>query len=145
MITRRDAREWAVQMLFEVDLNPPKDLDVLLVEFWSHREVSKKQRVFAERLVHGVVDNREELDAALHTYAENWDVRRMGVLERNVMRMALFELLHCEDIPPVVTINEAVDIAKYFSTRESGRFVNGILDRVRKTLDRPARQGKNGD
>ncbi|MBL7114914.1 MAG: transcription antitermination factor NusB [Kiritimatiellae bacterium] len=145
MTTRRDAREWALQILFEVDLNPPKDLEVVLSEFWSSRKASKKQSEFATRLVHGVVNHRDDLDVSLHTYAENWDVKRMGVVERNVMRIALFELLHCEDIPPVVTINEAVDIAKYFSTHESGRFVNGILDRVRKTLDRPSRQGKNGD
>ena len=141
MTTRRDAREWGLQLLFAIDLNPPDEVDSVLEHFWSDKDVGDKPRAFAERLVRGVVENREELDAALREYADNWDVGRMGVVERNVMRMALFELLHCDDIPPVVTINEAVDIAKYFSTSESGRFVNGILDRVRKTLKRPARKG----
>jgi N utilization substance protein B len=145
MTTRRDAREWAVQLLFAMDFNPPEDIDAVLAEFWQGKVVPAKQQSFTERLVRGVVKHRADLDVALREYAENWDISRMGAVERNVMRMALFELLHCEDIPPVVSINEAVDIAKYFSTGEAGKFVNGILDRVRKTLQRPAREGLNGN
>jgi N utilization substance protein B len=143
MATRRDAREWAMKLLFEFDLNPPKELQVALDAFWVENPAGGKPRAFAERLVRGVLDNLDSLDETLSGCAQNWDVTRMGTVERNVMRVALYELLHCDDIPPAVTINEAVDITKYFSTTESGRFVNGILDRARKMLKNPENKTSN--
>lgn len=100
-------------------------------------------RLFSDELVRGVVDRREQIDAVIQKHAENWDIRRMAVVDRNVMRMAIYEMQHRDDIPPVVSINEAVDIAKKFSTEESGRFVNGILDRVKSELLRPARTARD--
>jgi N utilization substance protein B len=139
MATRRDAREWSVQILFGLDLNPRDDLAKVFDGFWAEKEADTKARRFTEGLVRGVVQNMDAIDTALRKYADNWDIERMGVLDRNVMRMGLYELLFRDDIPPVVSINEAVDIAKFFSSSESGRFVNGILDRARKDLNRPAR------
>ena len=141
MATRREAREWAVQILFELDLNPSDKLDKVFSCFWVDREPDAKARAFTEELVRGAAEQRDAIDARIQELAENWDVRRIGVLERNVLRLAAYEMLFREDIPPVVSINEAVDIAKYFSNTESGRFVNGILDRMRKDLGRPARSG----
>jgi N utilization substance protein B len=139
--TRRNAREWVLQLLFELDMNPC-ELDALLARFWEGRPCDAKVRRFTERLVRGVREHAEAIDRTIAGYLEHWDLHRMGGVDRNVLRMAFFELLFCDDIPPVVSINEAVDVAKYFSTGESGRFVNGILDRARKDLARPARSAK---
>lgn len=140
---RRGAREWALQMLFQEDFNPGKLPDVF-TEFWTGKDPSARAQAFAEDLVRGVMEHREEIDRRLQGYAENWALRRMPAVDRNLMRLALYELLYREDIPPVVTINEAVDIAKTFSGEDSGRFVNGILDRARKELTRPARTAVEG-
>jgi len=142
MATRRDAREWTVQLLFQLDLNPTDELDEVLAGFWRDKEDDAKARGFCAELVKGVRGTIGELDATIAAAAQHWDIHRMGVIDRNVIRMAVYEMLHRSDVPPVVSINEAVDIAKFFSSSESGRFVNGILDRVRKGLDRPAREAK---
>jgi transcription antitermination protein NusB len=138
MASRRKCREWAVQLLFTLDVNQQK-LDDLFASFWQERNVDKKSRDFTEAVARGVVEHITELDELLHKHAANWDLSRMGGVERNAMRLASYEMLYCKDIPPVVSINEAVDIAKYFSKSDSGRFVNGVLDAIRKSLTRPAR------
>jgi N utilization substance protein B len=135
MSTRRDAREWVVQVLYELDMNP-RDVGEALADFWVDKTPDKRARAFTEKQVSGLLEQREEIDSILGEAAEHWDVRRMSVIDRNVMRMAIYELKYCPDIPAAVTINEAVDLAKYFNCTESGRFVNGILDRVRKDLER---------
>jgi len=137
-MTRRQAREWAVQLLFQHDFNPVK-LEEALAEFWADKEPGGKARAFTESLLRGVLAHREKIDGLLQQYAENWDLRRMGAVDRNVLRMAVYEMLFCPDIPPIVSINEAIELAKSFSGGESGKFVNGILDRARKDLD-----GENG-
>lgn len=138
MATRRQARECVVQILFTLDLNKDKPENICR-DYWKEHEAEDHFKTFVENHVKGVVAKLAEIDALMTKYAENWDIKRMGGIERNVMRMALYEMLYCDDIPPVVSINEAVDIAKYFSTKDSGKFVNGILDRIRKSIDRPAR------
>ena len=128
-----------MQILYTVDLNR-QNPDEALSAFWEKEGIAADARPFTERLVHGVSEHAVEIDAVLKSCAKNWDIARMSKTDRNVMRMAIYELLHCEDIPPVVTINEAVDIAKRFGDSQSGKFVNGILDRIRKDLKRPARE-----
>ena len=135
---RHEAREWAVQFLFQRDFNKG-ELEAALAVFWMDRKTSPKDKAFTEELIRGVEDNRAELDKKIQHYAENWDVKRMGAVDRNIIRLALYEMLHRPDVPPVVSINEGVEIAKEFSGLESGKFVNGILDRIRKGIDRPAR------
>jgi transcription antitermination factor NusB len=98
-------------------------------------------RVFAEPLILGVLQNQKAIDDEIQKYAHNWDVRRMATVDRNVLRLAVYEMRFRDDIPPVVSINEAVEIAKKFSTQDSGKFVNGILDRIKADLMRPARVG----
>jgi transcription antitermination protein NusB len=139
MGTRREAREWAVQILFQLDLNPTEKLDGVFTHFWDFVKSDRRGRTFTEELVRGVVANHKRIDGVMAKHAENWDVDRMSVLDRNVLRMALFEMLFRPDIPPVVSIDEAVEIAKHFSNAESGRFVNGVLDKARRELDRPSR------
>ncbi len=138
---RHESREWAVQFLFQRDFNRG-ELDAALAEFWNEKKANPKSRAFTEELVKGVEAHLSEIDGLIRTYAEHWDVKRMGAVDRNVMRVALFEMVHRPDIPPVVSINEAVEIAKDLSGIESGKFVNGILDRACKELKRPARGGK---
>ena len=167
MRPRREAREKAVQFLFQHDLNPPSDLKDALDRFWASQCSAQKGagpepaspeespqnldgpdtyessvRLFADPLIAGVLEQRDEVDAVIKKHARNWDISRMAVVDRNVLRLAIFEMLHRDDIPPVVSINEAVDISKRFSTEDSGRFVNGILDRVKQDLMRPARTAK---
>lgn len=127
-----------MQFLFQRDFNPG-DLEDALKEFWQERKAGNKAREFAEELIRGVESNRKELDERIRKYAENWDLKRMGAVDRNAMRVALFEMIYRADVPPVVSINEAVEIAKALSSRESGKFVNGILDHACRDLDRPAR------
>ena len=143
METRRHSREWAIQLLFQLDVNPGEPEEAFR-HFWAGRDVSEKARRFAEDIVLGVRSNAGAIDEIIRKSARNWDIRRMGVIERNVMRMAVYEMHFKDDVPPVVSINEAVDIAKYFSSTESGKFVNGILDRIRKDLARPPRTGAQG-
>lgn len=159
---RREARERAVQFLFQHDLNPPENLDAALEHFWNSQRLAvlvdeskptygqtpeippptveeAAMRTFADPLIRGTLEHRAECDAIITKHAKNWDLHRIAAVDRNVMRLAIYEMLHRDDIPPVVSINEAVDIAKKFSTEDSGKFVNGILDKVKGELLRPAR------
>ena len=160
---RREARERAVQFLFQYDLNPPEDLEHALSQFWdSQRAVAIAEekgvatwgekaelpppspdetatREFADPLIRGTLEFRAEADDIIQRHAKNWDLHRMAAVDRNILRLAIYEMLHRDDIPPIVSINEAVDIAKKFSTQDSGKFVNGILDKVKSELMRPAR------
>ena len=135
---RRATREWIVQFLFQLDFNP-EPIDIALKDFWEEKEPNEREKTYAEEIIKGVVQRKDELDDRLSQYAKRWDSERMGAVDRTVMRVALFEMLYREDVPPVVSINEAVHFAKDFSSFQSGRFVNGVLDRIRKELDRPAR------
>jgi len=163
---RREARERAVQFLFQHDINPPEDLEGALDQFWDSQraaaiaedkgmatwgqpielppptEDEAALRSFAEPLIRGALEHRGEADEIIKKHAQNWDLHRMAAVDRNILRLAIYEMLYREDIPPVVSINEAVDIAKKFSTQDSGRFVNGILDKVKGDLLRPAREVK---
>ena len=160
---RREARERAVQFLFQHDLNPPEKLDEALEQFWQSQRAAAiaeekgaatwgqevqlppptaeeaAVRLFAEPLIRGAVEHRDEADALIKKHAKNWELHRIAAVDRNILRLAIYEMLYREDIPPVVSINEAVDIAKKFSTQDSGKFVNGILDKVKSELLRPAR------
>ena len=129
MATRRDGREWALQIIFGLDLNTRDDLDAVMDDFFElHASSDARTREFTEQIVRGVVLNRADIDTRIEAYAKHWKIRRMGVVDRNVLRIAIFELLHCQDIPPAVVLNVAIDLAKYFSNSDSGKFVNGILD-----------------
>ena len=96
-------------------------------------------RLFADPLIRGALEHRGAIDEHIKKHAKNWEFHRIAAVDRNIMRLAIYEMLFREDIPPIVSINEAVDIAKKFSTQDSGKFVNGILDKVRSELMRPAR------
>lgn len=134
MGSRRDARESAVQILFQLDFNPA-ELDPTLAAFWQERKVSLKTRLFVEELVRGVVANRLRVDEVITRCAQNWELPRMATVDRNVIRLAVYEMLFRDDIPHAVSINEAVAIAKNMGDVGSGRFVNGVLDRVHRDIE----------
>ena len=138
---RHEARSWALQFLFQRDFNKG-ELDDALAVFWKQKKAGAKLKKFTEEIIRGVEDHQKDLDDRLKQYAENWDVKRMGAVDRNVMRVALFEMFHRQDIPPIVSINEAVELAKEFSSDESGKFVNGILDRAKRDLGRTSSNAK---
>ena len=141
---RREGREAAVQFLYQFDVNR-QPVAELLASFWKLRsgpgkpEASAKTKAFTEELVKGVAAHMPEIDACISKCTANYDLHRIAVVDRNILRVGIYEMLHCTDVPPVVSINEAIEIAKRFGSEESGRFVNGILDRVRADLPRPAR------
>jgi N utilization substance protein B len=137
---RRDAREAAVQFLYQLDTHKPDDVEKALEEFWRQNEEAQNVRDFANDLLRGTLGKKAEIDARIASLADNWDFERLAVVDRNILRLALYEMLFRPEIPPVVSINEAIEIAKKFSTAESGKFVNGLLDRVKKDLLRPARE-----
>lgn len=130
MRKRTQARECALQMLYQYELNLTP-LPELFENFWlQNPEYPSDVRSFTELLVRGTVSHFDRINEVVSKYAENWQLNRMAVIDRNILRFATFELLFCNDIPPKVTINEAVNIAKKFSQEDSGKFVNGILDRI---------------
>jgi len=132
---RRRAREHALQMLFQIDLTGAQPADVFR-EFWAERPTSDEMRAFSEALVLGVQARRDELDRWIRGSADHWRLERMAVVDRNVLRLALHEMVSDDAPPPAVVIDEAIEIAKKFGGAESGAFINGILDAVRKRVER---------
>ena len=130
---RRKSRELALQVLYSMDVSP-HSCDQALRLFWASHCDEKNLDVmsFTERLVRGTRDNVDALDNKIGECSTNWKLPRMSIVDRNILRLAAFELLYCEDIPSRVTLNEAIEIAKEFGTEESGAFINGILDRIAK-------------
>ena len=108
----------------------------MLERFCGNFDPSVKSRPFFLKLVKGVLASKDELDALIEKFSRNWKISRMSCVDRNVMRVAVYELLYCEDIPPKVSINEAVDVGKKYGTEESGAFINGILDSIRMALEK---------
>jgi N utilization substance protein B len=130
MRKRTQARELALQVLYQLEINP-SGVDAMLAALWEQNaHAGSEVRGFTEALVRGTLDHLEEINAVVEKYADNWQIRRMAVIDRNILRFATFELLFCGDIPVKVSINEAVNIAKKFSQEDSGKFVNGILDKI---------------
>jgi len=127
---RRRAREYALQVLFQLDLTGGVPAEVL-EQFWSRQEVDPQIREFTEHLVTGVMERRAEIDSRIVAVSKNWRIERMGVVDRNVLRIGVFELTAGEGTPPAVIIDESVEIAKRFGSEGSGGFINGILDSIR--------------
>ena len=130
---RRDGREAAIQFLFARDLqgeSKPEDADV----FWTLHSAKTSTRAYAESLIKGVIEHQDEIDAHIMSIVVNFRIERLAAVDRNVLRLASYELLYCPDVPALVILNEAIDIAKALSAGESGSFVNGVLDKLAKAL-----------
>lgn len=163
MVTRRQAREWALQLLVQFDLNPPTVVDNSITAFWEQQtqieaeaiaenegakiifttmnaeeqESLAEARKFAEERIRGVCEELDMLDAKIQEFLRNWSMYRLGSVERNALRIGAWELLHCDDIPAPIIVNEAIDLAKFFSETKSGKFVNGVMDKMAKSLRVP--------
>jgi transcription antitermination factor NusB len=130
MRKRSQAREIALQTLYELDVRGSdvlQEIESLIAETSKDPEV----RTFGRELVEGTWEHRVQIDRHIEEVARNWEISRMAVIDRNVLRLATYELIFRDDIPPLVSINEAIEIVKKYSTRNSGAFVNGILDNIR--------------
>jgi len=130
---RRRSRELAMQALFEMDMSHDDSMARLAL-FQDSFKPAKKVLPFFTLLVKGVIENKTEIDSLIDRHSSNWKLSRISCVDRNIIRVAVFEILFCQDIPAKVSINEAIDIGKKFSTEESGAFINGILDSVHVSL-----------
>jgi N utilization substance protein B len=131
------ARERALQCLYQLDVGRHQGPETATL-IWEHFHPDEKPSAYCHRLIQGVWSHREELDAYISRFSQHWRLERLAAVDRAILRLALFELLHCPEIPPKVAINEAVELAKRFGTEQSGAFINGILDSVLQTRQAPA-------
>ncbi len=144
---RRKSREVALQMLYQLEMTgqAPHEVIDLFYELAQEEddrkaEILESARPFAEKIVNGVYLHRDEIDRMIVDASENWRLERMSIIDRNVLRIAVFEMLYCLEIPPKVSINEAIDLGKTFGSPDSGSFINGILDHLLPEINR-MRQG----
>ncbi|MBL7071233.1 MAG: transcription antitermination factor NusB [Candidatus Omnitrophica bacterium] len=132
MRKRTKARECALKVLYQIEMTKD-DYTESLARFWDREpEADGTVKEFTGALVKGINENSSEIDSTISKYTTNWNINRMAVVDRNILRMATYEILFVDDIPPKVSINEAIDIAKKYGDTDSGKFVNGILDKISK-------------
>ena len=143
---RRANRMAAVQYIYSWEINQPEVLsDSLRSFFENHDEEPREYYQFAEELINGIIENIEEIDAIIKERTANWDFSRIAKVDLSILRLAVFELFHRLDIPPIVSINEAIELSKIFSNPDSKRFINGILDQLKLQLKRPLRTAATDD
>lgn len=133
---RRKARELALMLLYELEFRSDSP-ERVLKEFWQDRPALPEVQAFADSLVRGTLEHAAEIDALIAANAAHWSLARIAAVERNILRLAAYELLHRHEIPEKVAINEAIELAKLYGSLESGAFVNGILDQIRLRQGRP--------
>ncbi len=133
MGNRRKSREAALQILYKIDLSKMEAREAMRI-FWQQHPAGDDVEDFANQIVDGVIRNRPEIDKLIEDHATHWKLSRMACVDRNILRMAVYELMYCHDIPNSVTLNEAIEVAKKFGTEESGAFINGVLDHISKEL-----------
>jgi N utilization substance protein B len=139
---RREGRVAAMQYLYAWSLNTPTDPVENLRLFFKSREELAPHPVFAEELIHGITGHLPEIDAIIRELAQNWEFDRIAKIDLAILRVAIFEMMFRRDIPPIVSINEAIDLSKQFSNADAKRFINGILDRLKDRLGRDSRKGE---
>lgn len=139
---RRDGRVAALQYLFAWSMNTPKNLAEDLRVFFENLEQPRDHYAFGEELIQGVIEHASDIDARIKALAHNWEFERIAKIDLTILRLAIFEMLYRKDIPPVVSINEAIDLSKEFSNADAKRFINGILDRLKDQVGRDARKAE---
>ncbi|MEC8405433.1 MAG: transcription antitermination factor NusB [Verrucomicrobiota bacterium] len=137
---RRDNRICVIQFLYQWELNKPEELADAVCAFLEGRERPRDYYSFAEELIYGAIENMGEIDEQIQAHASNWKFERIAKVDLAILRLAIHELLHRTDIPPIVSINEAIDLSKVFSNPDSKRFINGILDKMKDQINRPLRK-----
>ncbi|HEY0944837.1 MAG TPA: transcription antitermination factor NusB [Opitutaceae bacterium] len=139
---RRDGRVAAMQYIYAWSLNVPANLAEDLRVFFEDQEHPREHYAFGEELIHGTIQHVAEIDARIRSLAHNWEFDRIAKIDLAILRVAMFEMMFRKDIPPVVSINEAIDLSKSFSNADAKRFINGILDRLKDQLGRDARKAE---
>lgn len=143
MASRRRSRVLALQFLFAEDAIESSNVEERLEDFCKRFNLSQKAYPHFFSLVHGVQRTRDEITAWIENSSEHWKISRMSGVDRNIMRIAVYEMLYCDDVPAKVAINEAIEIGKKFGTDESGAFINGVLDRINKELSKQESEARN--
>jgi N utilization substance protein B len=139
---RRDGRVAALQFIYAWSINAPKNLAEDLRVFFENCEQPREHYAFGEELIHGFIEHAPDIDARIKALAQNWEFDRIAKIDLAILRLAMFEMIYRKDIPPVVSINEAIDLSKQFSNADSKRFINGMLDRLKGSLGRDARKAE---
>lgn len=139
---RRRAREFALEVLYRIEI-AEDELEFVLSDHFTSKSVDEETRAFAESLVRQTITHLEDIDNLISDTAENWDLSRIAIIDKNILRFAIAELFYFPDIPMKVTIDEAIEVAKKYSTPDSGRFVNGILDKIAKSHPKAAAKTGN--
>lgn len=139
MSARRDNRIAALQFLYQWSINRSDSVSADLYYFWKEQEEPRDYYAFAEELIYGVIENLEAVDDVIKDYTQNWQFDRVAKIDLAILRLAIFEMKFRRDIPPVVSINEAIDLSKMFSIPDAKRFINGILDQYKLSLGRSFR------
>ena len=137
---RRENRMTTVQFLYQWESNKPEILADDICQFFENQEEDRAYYAFAEELALGTIENVETIDEAITEHASNWTFDRIAKVDLAILRLAIYELLFRADIPPIVSINEAIDLSKVFSNPDSKRFINGILDKMKNQIKRPLRK-----
>jgi transcription antitermination protein NusB len=138
---RRKARESALQILFQLEFHS-SDAEAVIKGYWTHQKASEDIKTYANWLVKGIRSSQDQVDLAIQTASEHWRIARMAVVDRNILRIAVYEMQNEKTLVPAIIINEAIEIARKYSGEEASVFINGILDAVRKKL---AQEGVHGD
>ncbi|SEM62061.1 NusB antitermination factor [Syntrophus gentianae] len=135
MRQRRIAREIALQVLYSLEVVEMEAGEAIEL-YWNHHEAPVEAKPFSSLLVEGTWEHRDQIDALIVSCSENWSIARMSKVDKSILRMAVFELCFCADIPPKVTMNEAIDLGKVYGSENSGSFINGILDALHVKLNK---------
>lgn len=128
------ARQFVLQILYQAEITK-EPIDEVLDQFWKMTDHISYTREFADSLVHGTIENLQMIDSAIEKHAKNWALHRMSIVDLCILRLGAYELFYLADIPPAVSINEAIELAKEFSTEKSAKFINGVLDNLRKQVE----------
>jgi len=141
---RRKARESALQILFqlEFDDSPP---EIIIEQYWKNKKTDVEEKETCIQIVNGVIQYRQEIDENIQAVSENWRISRMVLIDRNILRISTYEFLYGKDLAPGIIINEAIEIAKKFSSDLSATFINGILDALKNKLEKDKEQSKEKD
>ena len=131
MRKRTKAREYALQILYQADIRHTESAQVA-DEFWQTHDATSEIKTFTNQLAKGALEHLADIDQLITTHADNWELKRMAVIDRNILRLGIYELVYVGEVPPKVCINEAIELAKRFGDADSGKFINGILDAVHK-------------
>jgi len=144
MRQRRKAREVALKVLYELDV---LNIDVreAIELFWSNFDAPEEAKTFSSLLIEGTWHNKKEIDKLISSCSEHWSLERMSRVDKNILRMAVYELIHCQDIPPKVTLNEAIDLGKTYGSENSGAFINGVLDAIHLKICKENGREKAGE